>query len=593
MPEGILQVMVTTQEALPLKNVKVTITDAENMIVLEDKTRYTDKDGKTEDILLETEPRPLSLDFANRLLPYKLYNVAIEVQGFIKGEIIGLQIFDGETSLQNIDLLPRPVDFGSDFESQLNIGEPEKLFVPAPNLKEGKENFVLEGIVIPETITVHLGAPNSTAKNVKIPFVTYLKSVAACEIYPTWPRESLRANIHAQICFALNRIYTEWYPSRGFNFNITSSPSYDQKYVHNRSTFASTDREVEDIFNTYVTKPNRKDPLFTEYCDGKTVKCKGMSQWGTVDDARAGMSALQILRKYYGNNVLIKESDNIAPIPVSYPGTPLRRGDTGRDVRIIQAQLNRVADNYPSQGKMTVDGNFTQTMETIVKRFQKTFNLPQDGVIGKQTWYKISYIYVSVTKLAQLTSEGESIDNGAYPGVVVQRGDRGRNVMIVQFYLNQTAVYVSSIKEVAIDGVFGAAVEESVKQFQRFFNITADGKVGKVTWDKMYETFLSIKNGAVTPPQMPPAVDKYPGTPLRLGSSGTNVTKIQKWLNGVGKIYTTIPPVSQDGRYGPATKNAVIAFQRRFNLTPDGVVGANTWNKLYATWQNLVADGKI
>ncbi|MEG2929729.1 MAG: peptidoglycan-binding protein, partial [Oscillospiraceae bacterium] len=196
-------------------------------------------------------------------------------------------------------------------------------------------------------------------------------------------------------------------------------------------------------------------------------------------------------------------------------------------------------------------------------------------------------------KLAQLTSEGEAIDDGAYPGKVVRRGDKGRNVLIVQFYINQTAVYVDSIDEVALDGIFGAALETSVKEFQKFFNLTADGKVGELTWNKMYEIFLSIKNGVTVPPQTQPNADKYPGTPLQIGSSGTNVVKVQNWLNGVSKVYTTVPSVTADGKFGPLTKNSVMAFQKRFGLIQDGIVGTATWGKLYSVWQGLVADGKI
>ncbi|MEG1800684.1 MAG: peptidoglycan-binding protein, partial [Oscillospiraceae bacterium] len=541
MATGILQVMAVTQGSIPLENVKITITDGENMRVLEDKITYTDPQGKTPDIVLETKPKRLSLDVDNEEIPYKNYNVCVMLGKYIHGEILGVQIFEGQTTVQYIDLLPRPTDFGSEFERQVDVGEPEKLYDPAPDLKEGISSYVLQSVVIPEYITVHLGKPTASAQNVRVPFITYLKSVAASEIYPTWPREALRANICAQISFALNRIYTEWYPSRGYNFNITNSPSYDQKYVHNRSTFETTDREVETIFNNYVTKRGKKEPYFTEYCDGKTVKCKGMSQWGSYSDAQAGKSALQILQKYYGSDVSISQSSNIAPIPVSYGGTPLRRGATGEDVRVIAAQLNRIGDNYPSIPKVKVDGVFGAALETAVKKFQSIFNLTQDGVIGKSTWYKISYIYVSVKKLAQLTSEGEAIDDGAYPGKVVRRGDKGRNVLIVQFYINQTAVYVDSIDEVVLDGIFGAALEKSVKEFQKFFNLTADGKVGELTWNKMYEIFLSIKNGVTVPPQTQPNADKYPGTPLQIGSSGTNVVKVQNWLNGVSKVYTTVP----------------------------------------------------
>ena len=288
------------------------------------------------------------------------------------------------------------------------------------------------------------------------------------------------------------------YPSRGYNFNITNSPSYDQKYVHNRSTFESTDAVVEEIFNEYLTKTGRVDPFFAEYCDGKSVTCSGMSQWGSKADAERGMSAIAILRKYYGNDINITESNNIVPIPVSYPGTPLRNGSSGDAVRVIQAQLNRIANDYPAIGKVNVNGVFDAATESAVKKFQDIFDLTADGIVGKRTWYKISYIYVSVKKLAQLTSEGEAIRDGSYPGRPVRRGDRGINVQIVQFYLNQTGVYIDSIQPVAIDGVFGAGTETAVKQFQDFFNLTQDGIVGENTWRKMQDIYEGIKKRCVS-----------------------------------------------------------------------------------------------
>ena len=451
---------------------------------------------------------------------------------------------------------------------------------------------MLQKVIIPEYITVHLGAPNSDARNVTVPFRTYLKSVASSEIYPTWPEEALRANIYAQISFVLNRIYTEWYPSRGYDFNITNSPTYDQKYVHNRSTFESTDAIVEEIFNEYIVRTGNAEPLFAEYCDGRTVTCKGMSQWGSKADAERGMSAISILRKYYGNNIRILENNDIVPIPVSYPGSPLREGSTGESVRVIQAQLNRIANDYPSIAKVNVNGAFGSDTTAAVRRFQQIFDLTADGIVGKRTWYKISYIYVSVKKLAQLTSEGQAIQDGSYPGRPYRRGDTGINVQIIQFYLNQTAVYVNSIAPVEIDGNFGAATENSVKAFQDFFNLTADGVVGELTWEKMQDIYEGIKNGVTVPENTPPSVDTYPGTPLRYGSSGENVVKIQNWLNALAQVTLQIPSIVADGIFGPATQQSVIAFQQLNNLTADGVVGQVTWNALYSQWQNLVAEGQ-
>lgn len=594
MPTGYLQVMVTTQTALPLENVKVTVIDSATQQVLEDKTAYTDISGQTPLISLETVSQTYSLDEENtEILPYKNYDLIIEKEFFIRGQILGAQIYESQTTQQVITLMPRPTEFGNEFESELNRGEVQKLFDVQPDYQEGTNDYVLQRVIIPQTVTVHLGRPDASRQNVTVPFRTYLKSVAASEIYPTWPQRALQANIHCQISFILNRIYTEWYRSRGYDFDITNSTSFDQKYIHNRATFESTDKIVDEIFNTYVTRQYNREPYFTEYCDGKQVTCNGLKQWGTVDLANQGMNALEIIRYYYGDDIQINETDYIANVSTSYPGTALRRGSTGENVRIIQAQLNRISDNYPAIQKQTVDGVFGRNTENAVKTFQRVFSLTSDGVVGKATWYKISYIYVAVKKLAELTSEGEAIEDGAYPGFPVRLGDRGLNVVIVQFYLTQAAQYVSTVSRVELDGVFGSGTRAQVINFQRYYNLTPDGVVGPATWEKMYRLFLSIRDGVDTPAQTPPASAIYPGTPLRLGSTGENVRRVQNWLNDVGSYYTEIPRLTVDGRFGPATQNAVIVFQEMFGLSADGVVGPLTWNRLYAVWQDLVADGLI
>jgi len=594
MPTGYLQVMVTTQTALPLENAKITVIDSATSQVLEDKITYTDQSGKSPVIELETVARTYSLDEDNTtVLPYKNYDIIIEKDFFIRGQVLGAQVYEGETTVQVISLMPRPTDFGNEFESELNRGEIQKLFDVQPNMQRGTNDYILQRVVIPQTVTVHLGRPDASRQNVTVPFRTYLKSVAASEIYPTWPQQALRANIHAQISFVLNRIYTEWYRSRGYNFDITNSTSFDQKYIHNRSTFESTDRIVDEIFNTYVTRQFNREPYFTEYCDGRQVTCNGLKQWGTVDLANQGMDALQILRYYYGDDIQINETNNIANVTTSYPGTPLRRGSTGENVRILQAQLNRISDNYPAIPKQTVDGVFGANMENAVRTFQRVFNLTQDAVVGKGTWYRISYIYVAVKKLRELTSEGEAIEDGAYPGFPVRRGDRGLNVTIVQFYINTAAEYVSTVSEVALDGVFGPALQAQVINFQRYYNLTADGVVGPATWEKLYRLYLSVRDGVDVPPQTPPQSAQFPGTLFRLGSSGADVSRIQTWLNGVSQGFPAVPAVSVDGRFGPATQASVIAFQSNFGLSADGVVGPLTWNRLYAVWQDLVADGVI
>ena len=594
MATGFLQVMVTTQTALPLENVKITVTDSATQQVLEEKTVYTDGSGRSPLIELETVEKEYSLNEDNTaVLPYKNYDLTIEKEFFIRGQVLGVQIYEGQTTFQTIGLMPRPTDFGNEFERELVRGDVQKLFTTEPNLQQGRNDYILQRVVIPESVTVHLGRPDASRQNVTVPFRTYLKSVAASEIYPTWPENALRANIHAQISFVLNRIYTEWYRSRGYNFDITNSTSFDQKYIHNRATFDSTDRIVDEIFNTYVTRSFSREPYFTEYCDGKQVSCNGLKQWGTVDLANQGMTPLQILQYYYGDYIQINETNNIANVSTSYPGSPLRRGSTGQNVEILQAQLNRISDNYPAIPKLTVDGIFGRNMENAVKIFQRTFRLTRDGVVGKSTWYRISYIYVAVKKLAELTSEGETLEPGSYPGRPVRQGDRGLNVSIVQFYITQSAGYVPTVSAVDIDGVFGSGTRQQVINFQRYYNLTPDGIVGSATWEKMYRLYQSIRDGVSTPEETPPAGRTYPGVPLRRGSSGSNVVQIQQWLAALAQVYREIPTLAVDGRFGAGTERSVRAFQTKFGLASDGIVGRQTWNRLYSVWQDRVAEGLL
>lgn len=401
--------------------------------------------------------------------------------------------------------------------------------------------------------------------------------MAFCGCGPlSWPEEALRANIIAQVSLALNRIWTEWYPSRGYSFNITSSPGYDQAYVNGRTVFAVMERLTAELFNTYVQRTGDVEPYFTEYCDGKTVTCPGMKQWGTVDRAREGMNALQILRYYYGNRVQLVTTDSIAAIPSSYPGSPLRRGSTGTNVRILQKQLSRIAKDYPSFGKPTVNGTFDEATENSVKKFQKQFSLTADGIVGRATWNKISYIYVSVKDLAELTSEGETAEGtqsaGGWPGTVLRRGATGSRVEQVQFWLSDLAQFDSSLVSVTVDGSYGAATERAVRAFQQKQGLTADGAVGQATWNALYSAWVDAQSDL--------GGTAWPGTALRRGATGMEVRLVQFWLRLAAGNYSALRTVTVDGSYGAATVSAVEAFQSLFGLTADGVVGRSTWNKL-------------
>lgn len=392
----------------------------------------------------------------------------------------------------------------------------------------------------------------------------------------SWPEEALRANIIAQVSLALNRIWTEWYPSRGYSFNITGSPGYDQAYVNGRTVFAVMERLTAELFNTFVQRSGDAEPYFTEYCDGKTVTCPGMKQWGTVDRAREGLNALQILRYYYGNRVQLVTTNNIAAIPSSYPGSPLRRGNTGTNVRILQKQLSRIAKDYPSFGKPAVTGTFDEATENSVKKFQKQFGLTADGIVGKATWYKISYVYVSVKDLAELTSEGETAEGiqsaGGWPGTVLRRGSTGSSVEQVQFWLSDLAQFDSSLVRVSVDGSYGAATERAVRAFQQKQSLTADGVVGQTTWNALYAAWVDAQSDL--------GGTAWPGTALRRGDTGMEVRLVQFWLRLAADNYSALRTVTVDGSYGAATVSAVTAFQSLFGLTADGVVGRGTWNKL-------------
>ena len=401
-----------------------------------------------------------------------------------------------------------------------------------------------------------------------------------------WPEQALRANIHCQISLALNRIYTEWYPSKGYTFNITNSTSYDQYYVHGRTVFDVMVRLTDDIFNTYIRKTGTVNPYYAEYCDGKSVTCPGLKQWGTVTLANQGRSALSILKYYYGSNIEIIRTNNIQSIPQSYPGSPLRQGSTGAAVFTLQRQLNRITKDYPFLGLLTVDGIFGRKMTETVKKFQKQFNLTADGVVGRSTWYKISYIYVSVKDLAELTSEGETF-TGTLPdgpwnfgSSVLKQGSTGSEVEQVQFWLSTLAQYESSIPSVTVDGVYGSGTAAAVRAFQRRYGLTVDGIVGLTTWTELYDQFRSIQSDNGTP-------NAYPGTALREGSSGQNVRLVQFWLKIARTVYTSLANVTVDGKFGAGTAAAVQRFQRYFGLTADGVVGRITWNKLYEVYNDI------
>lgn len=444
--------------------------------------------------------------------------------------------------------------------------------------------------VIPRTVTVHLGRPTANAENVTVSFPDYIKNVASSEIYPTWPENALRANIYAQISFALNRIYTEYYRSRGYDFDITNSTAFDQYFVKGREIFSNISDIVDEIFNNYVRRQGSVEPLFTQYCNGTTVTCDGLSQWGTVALAEQGLTPYEILQRYYGDDIEIVTNAPIRDIPESYPGRPLRLGDKLNEVALIQTRLNRISTNYPAIPKVyPVDGIFGQGTQRAVTEFQRIFGLEPDGIVGKATWYRILFIFDAVKRLNELDSEGLTYSEIALPlPEYLAQGDSGPYVQQIQYYLSYIGRFLDTVPPVAIDGVFGPATTAAVESFQRAYGLDLDGIVGRETYNKMVDVYLSLIN-SLPPDQFRNAAVPFSGTSLIIGSEGEDVRLLQTYLNELAATYPSIPTVTVDGSYGPATAQAVRAAQELFGLPQTGIVSAVTWDAIATAYDNLRA----
>ena len=377
---------------------------------------------------------------------------------------------------------------------------------------------------IPQRITVHLGSPASNAANVTVPFVDYVKNVASSEIYPTWEESALRANILAITSFALNRVYTEFYRSRGYDFDITSSTAIDQAFVNGRSYFDSISRLVDELFNDYLRRPGFVEPLAAKFCNGTTVTCEGLSQWGSQNLAKQGLNSTQILRNYYGNVETVTNAP-IRGITSSYPGTPLRRGSTGPNVVVIQVELNRISQSYPAIPKSPeVDGIFGSRTEASVRAFQEIFDLTPDGIVGPATWYALVRLYTAVTNLSELRSSGQQFYSisWAYPNAL-QTGDSGEKVRHLQYMLSVLSAYISEIPPLQIDGIFGPATKNAVLAAQRYFGLPQTGVVNEATWDAIYDQFSGIENTSLRNGEVFPTMAV--GAVIAFSANNTNRTR--------------------------------------------------------------------
>ena len=389
---------------------------------------------------------------------------------------------------------------------------------------------------VPEFITVHLGPASQSAENVTVSFPDYIKNVASSEIYPTWELSALRANILAQISFALNRVYTEYYVSRGYPFQITSTTATDQKFIKGRNIFDNIDRLVDDIFNDYIRRQGFVEPLAAKFCNGTTVTCDGLSQWGSQELAQQGLASMAILRRYYGNDIELVVEAPVQGLQNSYPGSPLCRGAAGPDVVVVQTELNRIGQNYPAIPKIQpIDGVFGQQTEEAVRRFQEIFGLTADGVVGKATWYRLVSLYVGVNRLSELVSEGQRMFGIPFQAPqAVSEGSPRNQVLMVQYFLSILAQFDPLIPFVTLDGIYGPATRQAVRSFQTAQGIPVTGTVDTATWNALYSAFEGIDVTVLSDDILFPAelqglgndpdfysqitrMTQFPGRELRLG----------------------------------------------------------------------------
>ena len=436
--------------------------------------------------------------------------------------------------------------------------------------------------VVPTEITVHIGSPEEAGKTITVPFPEYIKNVASNEIYPSWPADAIKANILAQISFALNRVYNEWYPSLGYNFDITSSPAYDQTFKEDSQFFENISQIVDDIFNNYIVKGDQVQPLFAAYCDGINTTCDGLSQWGSVELARQGLSPTEILKRYYGNDIRIIYNAPVSPNIPSYPGFPFRLGSAGNYVRQLKVQLNRISNSYPAIPKIEEENIFfTTDMEESVKAFQEIFDLPVTGTVDKATWYEVKYLYNAVKKVANLASEGISIEEVQFPyGETLQLGDTGPYIRPLNYLLNFLSYFDTDIPKLNLSGEeFTEDTKEMVIAFQTSNNIEADGIVDKNTWNALVTSYNQTKE-LIPEEYLYYEAKLYPGIFLSLGMTGDDILNLQNFLYIICEKTHQIPGVRVNGTFDELTEESIKAIQKRYNLPENGVVGPATWQKI-------------
>lgn len=499
MGKGFIKVQLfSAKNVMPVCGGNIFIIESTAVDFEDGKVLTTDECGISKTATVNTPDKSVGENSASKDIPYSSYDIYVRAKGYRDIAIEGIHVFPDMISIQKVDMIPTK-------KERAFMEEAEFIFIPShqllgltprdkvESLKVGSSNSLL---AIPQYITVHLGAPSSYAENITLSFIDYIKNVTSSEIYPTWPEEAIRANIYAEISFALNRIQTEWYKNMGYAFEITNCITYDQAFIRGRNIYENVSRIVDELFNEYVVNKESKAPILAQCCSGTTISCSGLSQWGTVTLANNGSTASEIIKNYFGNDMVIEKLLEIEGIEDQYAGDELKVGSKGKTVEKLQNMINRIADNYNVMNKVKErGGDYNKDTETAVKLFQEIFNIKPTGTVNRITWYKISEVYNNITTLSTLKEEGEKEYNtGVSPEYLLRYGDSGAAVREFQCYLSLISKYYSVIPPLKIDGEFGVYTKAAVLAFQKKFrNIDVDGIVGKQTWDKIYEVYCDLK----------------------------------------------------------------------------------------------------
>lgn len=412
MAQGYLQVdVVSDVNSFPVQDADIVVARTEEPDEIIEETR-TNSSGQTENFPLDAPPLELSLSPEETERPYAEYTIRITAPGFKPFVVSGTEVLADVTAIQGIRLRPLSNVPAGEQTEIVTIPDHTLYGDYLPKIAESEikpvietGEIVLSRVVVPQTVVVHDGVPtNASAANYYVPYRDYIKNVASSEIYATWPRSAIVANVLAIMSFTLNRVYTEWYRNQGYDFTITSSTAYDHKWIYGRNIFESISVVVDDIFDNYLSRPGVKQPILTQYCDGRKVRCPGwMTQWGSCELGEAGYSPIEILRNFYGDDMYINTAEQISGIPASWPGYDLKIGATGDKVRQLQEQLDAISSVYTAIPDITPDGIYGPATAEAVRKFQSIFGLPQTGVVDFATWYKISHIYVGITRIAELS----------------------------------------------------------------------------------------------------------------------------------------------------------------------------------------------